>query len=169
TPRSCGSGCGPCRSPLQVSAMKLSFVPGALPPSPCDGSKPERGQPKPPPPSSGTDRSALALRGDLVERRVGNLVGPNLRRSVNDGRQGLQHCWISVAAIRLRVLLPVPQADGNGVLAVGGEERELVGEPVLFPKPGQDVRLDRLGKLTAGIGLRMHGNLSRVHMHPPWV
>src|SRR2546425_403661 len=119
-----------------------------------------------------TDRSALvasgdlalALSGDLVEGRVGNLVGPNLRRSLNHGREVLQHFGIGVAAIGVRVLFPIPQTDGDGVLAVWIEERELVCEAGLFPKSRQDVLLDRPGKLSAGIALEMHRHLSCVHV-----
>src|SRR2546426_4202758 len=85
-----------------------------------------RGRPKPAPlvaaPLVRTDRSALvasgdlalALSGDLVEGRVGNLVGLNLRRSLNHGREVLQHFGIGVAAIGVRVLFPIPQTDGDG-------------------------------------------------------
>src|SRR2546426_12270547 len=108
------------------------------------------GRPRPPPPVATplgrTDRSALVLggdlalplSGDLVERRVGYLEALNRGRSLNHGRQVLEHLGIGVAGIGVRVLFPIPQADGNGVLAIGIEERELVGEAGLLSKTGQD-------------------------------
>src|SRR5207247_9662110 len=66
-----------------------------------------------------------------------SLVGPNLRRSLNHGREVLQHFGIVVAAIGVRVFFPIPQTDGDGVLAVWIEERELVCEAGLFPKSRQ--------------------------------
>src|SRR5256712_14116099 len=44
--------------------------------------------------------------GDLVEGRVRNLVGLNLRCSLNHLRQARQHLRIDVAAIVVRVLFP---------------------------------------------------------------
>src|SRR5947209_1521579 len=39
--------------------------------------------------------------GDLVEGRVGNLIGFNLWSSLNHSRQGLEHFWIGSAVDRL--------------------------------------------------------------------
>src|SRR5881396_155784 len=107
------------------------------------------GRPKPPPPRD----LALALSGDLVEGRVGHLEGVNLRRPLNNLRQPPEHLGIGVAAIRIRALFPIPQTDGDGLLAVCGEERELVLEAGLFPKERKDVLLDGAGELIAGIDL----------------
>src|SRR2546428_444732 len=111
-----------------------------------------------------TDRSALVACGDLVEGRVRNLVGLNLRRSLNHLRQARQHLRIDVAVIVVRVLFPIPQTDRNRLGAVRGEERNLVLEAILFPKQGQDVLLERLGELTGRVGLQMHGHIACVHI-----
>src|SRR5260370_40231233 len=110
----------------------------------------------------------LPLSGDLVERRVGYLVALNRGRALKHRRQVLEHLGIAVTGIGFRVLFPIPQTDGDGVLAVWIEERELVGEAGLFPKSRQDVLLDRPGEVISGIGLQVHRNLSCVHIQSPW-
>src|SRR6266566_6133991 len=71
---------------------------------------------------------SLVACGDPVEGRVRNLVGLNLRCSLNHLRQARQHPRIDVAAIVVRVLFPIPQTDRNRFGAVRGEERNLVLE-----------------------------------------
>src|SRR5213596_3576860 len=72
--------------------------------------------------SGRTDRSALVACGELVEGRVRNLVGLNLRCSLNHLRQARQHLRIDVAVIVVRVLFPIPQTDRNRFGAVRGNE-----------------------------------------------
>src|SRR5258707_11327671 len=72
--------------------------------------------------------------GDLVEGRIGNLVGANLRCSLNHLRQGLQHSWIGIAAIGLGVLFLIPQTDSDGFRSPRGDERDFVLEAFLLPK-----------------------------------
>src|SRR2546430_15110813 len=124
-----------------------------------------------------TDRSyerprrpvALVACGDLVEGRVRNLVRLNLRCSVHHLRQARQHLRIDVAVIVVRVLFPIPQTDRNRFGAVRGEERNLVLETMLLPKQGQDVLLERPGKLSGRVGLQMQGHIACVHISPPWL
>src|SRR2546421_5882032 len=116
-----------------------------------------------------TDRSALVACGDLVEGRVRNLVGLNLRCSLNHLRQARQHLRIDVAAIVVRVLFPIPQTDRNRFGAVRGNKRNLVLEAILFPKQGQDVLLERLGELTGRVGLQMQRHITCVHISTPWL
>ncbi len=78
---------------------------------------------------SGCDASS-----DLVEGRVGNLIGLNLRSSLNNFRQGLQHCWIGFAGISFRVLFLVPQTDSHRFRSVWDDERNFVLEALLFSK-----------------------------------
>src|SRR2546425_11059407 len=73
--------------------------------------------------SGRTDRSALVACGDLVESRVRNLVGLNLRCSLNHLRQARQHLRIDVAVIVVRVLFPIPQTDRSEERRVGKECR----------------------------------------------
>src|SRR5213594_499936 len=101
-----------------------------------------------------TGRPHLVACTDLVEGRVRNLVGLNLRCSLNHLRQARQHLRIDVAAIVVRVLFPIPQTDRNRFGAVRGEERNLVLEAILLPKQGQDVLLEGPGKLTAVLAFR---------------
>src|SRR6266516_3185199 len=106
----------------------------------------------------------LVACGDLVEGRVRDLEGLNRRCSLNHLRQARQHLRIDVAAIVVRVLFPIPQTDRNRFGAVRGHERNLVLEAILFPQQGQDVLLERLGKLTGRVGLQMHGHIACVHI-----
>src|SRR5712691_5778485 len=112
---------------------------------------------------------ALVPCGDLVEGRVRNLESLNRRCSLNHLRQARQHLWIDVAAIVVRVLSPIPQTDRNRFGAVRGNERNLVLEASLFSQQGQDVLLERLGKLTGRVGLQMHGHIACVHISTPWL
>src|SRR3989475_11851007 len=106
----------------------------------------------------------LVACGDPVEGRVRTLVGLNLRCSLNHLRQARQHLRIDVTAIVVRVLFPIPQTDRNRFGAVRGHERNLVLEAILLPQQGQDVLLERLGKLTGRVGLQMHGHIACVHI-----
>src|SRR6266540_2826782 len=55
----------------------------------------------------------LVLRRDLVERRVRNFIGLDLRRALDNHLEARQHGGIGVAAIGLRVFFVLPQADGQ--------------------------------------------------------
>src|SRR2546426_6960573 len=103
-------------------------------------------------------------RGDLVERRVRNLVVLNLGRSFNHLRETLQDFGIGVAAIVVRVLFPIPQTDRDRFGAVGGEERDLVLEAVLLAQHGQDVRFQRPRELRGCIGLELQRDIACVHI-----
>lgn len=74
-----------------------------------------------------------------MEGRVGNLIGRNLRGSLNDFRKYLQNLRIRGAVIGFRVFLLVPQAEGNGPGAAGGDERDFVLEATLCPEKRKDV------------------------------
>src|SRR5438876_12144938 len=82
--------------------------------------------------SGRADRWALVACGDLVEGRVRNLVGLNLRCSLDHLRQARQHLRIDVAAVVVRALFPIPQTDRNRFGAVRGNERNLVLEAILL-------------------------------------
>src|SRR5256885_10439823 len=114
--------------------------------------------------SGRADRWTLVACGDLVEGRVRNLVRLNLRCSLHYLRQARQHLRIDVAVIVVRVLFPIPQTDRNRFGAVRGEERNLVLETMLLPKQGQDVLLERPGKLTGRVGLQMQRHIACVHV-----
>src|SRR5207249_11953287 len=66
----------------------------------------------------------------------------------------------------VRVLFPIPQTDRHRFGAVRGEERNLVLEAILLPKQGQDVLLERPGKLTGRVRLQMQGHITCVHITP---
>src|SRR5260370_21860312 len=101
--------------------------------------------------------------GDLVERRVGNLIGFNLRSSLNHSRQDLRHFWIGSAVVSFRILCCVPQADSERFCSRRTNERDFVLEPLLFTKQGKNVLFDPLGEFRNAVGLQMHGNFACKH------
>ena len=90
------------------------------------------------PPTERKDLPALGCygSGDLVKGRIGNLIGFNLRSSLNDSRKDLRHFWIRSAVVSFRVLFVFPQTDSERFLVPRGDARDLVLEPV----PGELLR-----------------------------
>jgi hypothetical protein len=102
----------------------------------------------------------------LLQSRVGNLKVSDLWSAVDHFRQDLQHFWIAAAEIGVRVLLLVPKTDSDHFRSCsGGDEYDFVLEAVLFLKEGKNLVLDGLGKLRTGIGLQVHGNVTRKHVN----
>src|SRR4029077_10787770 len=64
-----------------------------------------------PPPSKRKDLLASGRCGssDLVERRVSDVIGFNLRSSLNYRGEDLRHFWVSSAVVSLGILSLVPQ------------------------------------------------------------
>src|SRR6202521_6159350 len=119
-----------------------------------------------PAPSERKDLPALGCyrNGDLVEGRVGNLIGFNLGSSLNHFRQDLCYFGIGSAVVSVRVLWCVPQADSERFCSCRTNERDFVLESLLFSKQGNDFLLERPGKLRNAIGLQMHGNSACKHV-----
>src|ERR1700682_1301783 len=119
-----------------------------------------------PAPSERKDLPASGCYGnsDLVEGRVGNLIGFNLGSSLNHSRQDLCYFWIGSAVVSFRVLCCVPQADSERFCSCRTNERDFVLESLLFSKQGNDFLLERPGKLRNAIGLQMHGNSACKHV-----
>src|ERR1700674_4468427 len=119
-----------------------------------------------PAPSERKDLPALGCygNGDLVEGRVGNLIGFNLGSSLNHSRQGLCYFWIGSAVVSFRVLWCVPQADSERFCSCRTNERDFVLESLLFSKQGKNVLFDRLGEFRNAIRLQMHGNSACKHV-----
>src|SRR5260370_39264958 len=111
-----------------------------------------------PTPSERKDLPALGCYGnsDLVEGRVGNLIGFNLWSSLNDSRQDLCYFWIGSAVVSFRVLCCVPQADSERFCSCRTNERDFVLESLLFSKQGNNFLLDAPGKLPHPICLPIH-------------
>src|SRR5713226_1002920 len=118
-----------------------------------------------PPPSERKDLPASGryCSSDLVEGRVGNLIGFNLWSSLNDSRQDLRHFGIRSAVVGFRVLFVFPQTDSERFLFPRGDERDLVLEPLLFSEQRNDFLIQPLGKLRNAIGLQVHGNFACIH------
>src|SRR5216684_4207221 len=103
--------------------------------------------------------------GDLVEGRVGNLVGFNLWSSLNHSRQDLRHLGIGSAVVRFRVLFVFPQTDCEGFRSVWDNECDFVPEPGLFSKQGKNVLFDPLREFRNAIGFQLHGNSACKHVN----
>src|SRR5713101_1299391 len=110
-----------------------------------------------PPPSKRKDLLASGCygSGDLVERRVSDVKGFNLRGSLNYRGEDLRHFWVSSAAVSLGILRFVPQTDSERFRAALSNERDFVLESFLFSKQREDVLLQPLGKLRNAIGLQI--------------
>src|SRR5438270_10412663 len=106
----------------------------------------------------------LRLSGDLVERRVGDLVGLELGGPFDDLRQRLQHLRIARAAIGFRLLLRLPEADRERFRSARDDEGHFVLEAVLLSKQRNDFLLERLGELRIAVGFQLHANVSSVHL-----
>src|SRR5229473_858542 len=101
--------------------------------------------------------------GDLVERRVSDVIGFNLRSSLNYLVEDLGHFGVSSAAVSFGILSLVPQTDCERFHAALANKRDFVLESFLFSKQREDVLLQPLGKLRNAIGLQMHINSACKH------
>src|ERR1700757_733669 len=78
----------------------------------------------PPPYSNDLPASDRYGGGDLVECRVGDVVGFDLGCSLNYRGEYLGHLWISSAVVSLGILRLVPQTDREGFRAALSHERD---------------------------------------------
>src|SRR3990172_5480525 len=118
--------------------------------------------------SAPSERKGLLARGcygsgDLVEGRVGNLIRFDPRSSLDDRGQELRDLWIGSTVVGFRILRPVPQTDGEGIGAGGGDEVDLVLKPLLLSKHGNDLLLEPPRELSSAIGLQMHRDFACKH------
>src|SRR6266403_6009578 len=118
-----------------------------------------------PPPSKRKDLLASGCygSGDLVERRVSDVIGFNLRSSLNYRGEDLRYFWVSSAVVSLSILRFVPQTDSERFPAAVADEGDFVWESFLFSKQREDVLLQPLGKLRNAIGLQLHVNSACKH------
>src|SRR5947209_2471829 len=89
----------------------------------------------------GLPTSGRYCNSNLVERRVSDVIGFNLRISVNYRGEDLRHFWISCAVVGLGILGFVPQTDCERFRPALSDERDFVLESFLFSKQGEDVLL----------------------------
>src|SRR5205823_1320349 len=113
--------------------------------------------------SSGPRQNFSARYGDLVERRVSDIKGFNLRCSLSYRGEHLRHFWVRSAVVSVGILRFVPQTDCERFLAALPNERDFVLESLLFSKQREDVLLQPLGKLRNTIGLQMYINSACKH------
>ena len=69
-----------------------------------------------------------SLSGNVMEGRIANLIGANLRNSFNHFPECLEDFWIGIAAVGVRVLFLIPQADSDNFRSTGDDERDFVLE-----------------------------------------
>src|SRR2546427_2469391 len=101
---------------------------------------------------------------NLVEGRVDNVIGLNLKNAVNDSRQGLHHFQITVAAVSVRARFLVPETDSERIRSARGDAGDFVSEPFLSSKDWNDFLPVRPGKLLSTIGFQVHGNFESKHV-----
>src|SRR5260221_4784555 len=96
-----------------------------------------------PPPLPRIDLSVSGRysRRDLVESRVGDVIGFNLGRPFNYCGEKLRHFWVRCAIVSLGILRCVPQTDSKCFPAALSNERDFVLEPFLFSEQRKDVLL----------------------------
>src|SRR5882762_8791474 len=82
------------------------------------------------PPS--TNECYLRSSGDLVNRRVGDLIGLKLRSPLDELSQRIQLLLIARAAVGLRVLPRLPEADRDRFRSARVDERHFVLEALLL-------------------------------------
>src|SRR6478736_1819555 len=80
--------------------------------------------------------SAQCLRccvnGAIVEGRVDNVRGLDLRRSLDKSRHRLQHLWIGIGVVSLGVDFVVPQTDRGHINPAWASECDFVLKTILF-------------------------------------
>src|ERR1700680_3919501 len=86
------------------------------------------------PPQRDLSTSGADVSRDFVEGRISNLIGVNLRRSLNNFPESLEQYWIGIAAISVRVLFLIPQTDSDSFRSVWSDEGNFVLETFLFSK-----------------------------------
>jgi len=92
------------------------------------------------------------LSSDLVEGRIGNLVGLNLGSSLFF--EGFQHGWISPSAISLRVLFLIPQTDSHNLRSVRSDECDFILKAFLLSKQENDLLFDSPRELRNAVGFK---------------
>src|SRR6266436_9168756 len=118
-----------------------------------------------PPERKGLPALGCCGSGDLVEGRVGNVVGFNLWSSLNHSRQDLRHLGIGSPVVCFRDLSVIPQTDSERFRSVWDNECDFVAEPGLFSKQGKNVLFDPLREFRNAIGFQLHGNSACKHVN----
>src|ERR1700694_518597 len=103
-------------------------------------------------------------RADLVESEVGNLVGINLRISVDQIRQDRGHFYVWPAVVGIGAFFVVPQTHAEGFGSSGANKRNFILKPLLFAKHGNDLLFQPLGKRGRAVGLQMHRYAMCIHI-----
>src|SRR5258706_10199407 len=101
---------------------------------------------------------------DLVESGVGDLVGVNLRRSLDQLRQDSGHIGVGTAVVGFRALFVVPQTDAERILAGWSNKGDFIQKALLLPKHGNDVRFQLLGEFSPAVGLQMQRHSTCIHV-----
>src|SRR5438105_3485465 len=95
------------------------------------------------------------LSGNVMEGRIANLIGADLRSSVNHVPKCLDYSWIGIAVVGFRVLFVVPQANSNSVIPSPSNQRDFVLKAFLVAKRRKRLCLDQAGELRNAVRLQM--------------
>src|SRR5713226_10518407 len=98
-----------------------------------------------------------------MECRISDVIGFNLRSSLDCRGEKLRHFRIRAAVVSLGILCLVPHTDSERLPSALGDKRNFVLESFLFSKQRKDVLLQPLGELRNTIGLQMHINSACKH------
>ena len=93
-----------------------------------------------------------------MEGRIANLIRANLRSAFHYFPKCLEDSCVRIAAIGLRVLFVVPQADSKSFRSPWKNKCEFVLEAFLLSKYGQGFILDQSRKLRNAIGFEADGD-----------
>src|SRR2546430_5608369 len=155
-----GNLCRACECPPRAVYCNGEGLPSSGHRRGCARCVDKRGR-SPWPPS--TNECYLRSSGDLVNRRVGDFIGLKLRSPLDELSQRLQLLLIARAAVGLRVLPRLPEADRDRFRSARVEERHFVLEALLLPKYGKYFLLEGLGELRGAVGLELHADISSEH------
>src|ERR1700680_2027633 len=113
--------------------------------------------------------SGRNVRRDFVEGRIGNLIGVNLRRSLNNSPNNLKQFWIGIAGISVRVLFLIPQTDTDSLRSAWSNKGNFVLETFLFSKQRKCFVFDKSAKLRNTVRLQADRYTTSKHGNPLWL
>src|SRR5690349_25127254 len=106
---------------------------------------------------------------DLVECRIGNISGPNRRRSVNNWLEGLHYLGVAGAAVVLRIRLRLPEAVTNGFRQIRRDKSDFIQKSLLLAQHGNYFLLDQARKFRRGFRFELHDYMTCKHNCAPLV
>jgi len=106
---------------------------------------------------------------DLVECRIGNISGPNRRRSVNNWLEGLHYLGVAGAAVVLCIRLRLPEAVTNGFRKIRRDKSDLIQKSLLLAQHGNYFLLNQAGKFRGSLCFESNYYMTSKHTYAPLV